>query len=276
MFCQSCKEKFIEIDTKTNNIWGFNPYYFNTYKLMKEGFRNFYNNVLKDNNEEEFYRVYNKDGYTYTQWYIYIISKNYYKFKDLKKQTLWLFQIMESYDFFKKIIYMGKKEDHHYTTLHHFLKYLDNMGIYQKNILKLLIDNDLNLDDEDGDNISGHEYLTSKMLTEEDINTTRKLTREYKSDEEFIFSYDIFKDDCFIRCEQCNNFINIYEDLRKNISKIESFNYFNEILSRIINIIKKRKDCLDIYKKYEKLDNSTQRHSHIIEIYKSIFNLYLI
>jgi hypothetical protein len=111
------------------------------------------------------------------------------------------------------------------------------------------------------------------MLSEEDINTTKELTKQYKSDEEFLFSYDIFKDECFIRCEECNNFINIYEDLRKNKLKIESFHYFNEILQRIINIIKKRQDCVDIYKKYEKLDNSTQRHIHVIDLYKVIFKL---
>jgi len=263
----------IEIDITTNNIWGFNPYYFNTYKLMKEEFRVFYNQIIKENKEEEFYRVYNNEGYTYSQWYIYIISKNYYKFKDLKKQTLWLLQIMENYDFFKNLISMGKKDDNLYTTLHHFLKYLDNMGIYQKNTLKLLLNNNLNLEDEDGDNISSHEYLSSKLLTEEDINRTKELTKQYKSDEEFIFSYDIFKDDCFIRCEECNNFINIYEDLMRNKLKIEGFNCFNQILSRIINIIKKRQDCVNIYKKYEKLDNSTQRHIHVIDLYKVIFKI---
>lgn len=171
---------------------------------------------------------------------------------------------------------MGKKDDYLYTTLHHFLKYLDNMGIYQKNTLKLLIDNDLNLDDEDGNKISGHEYLSTKMLSEDDINKTKELTKQYKSDEEFIFSFDIFKDESFIRCEECCNFINIYEDLRKNKSKIESFYHFNEFLSRIINIINKRQECVNIYKKYEKLNNSTQRHEYVINIYKIIFSIKLI
>ena len=275
MYCESCKQKIIKIDTSINTIWGFNPYYFNTYKSMKDGFRNFYNKIVntRKKEEEEFYRIHNNEGYTYSQWYIYIISKNYHKFKDLKKQTLWLFQILGSYDFFKKLISMGKRDDHLYTTLHHFLKYLDNMGIYQKNTLKLLLDNDLNLDDEDGDNISGHEYLANKLLSEEDINITKELTRQYKLEEEFIFSYDIFNDESFIRCDECNNFINIYEDLRKNKEKIVKFDYFNDIISRILNVIKKRQDCVNIYKKYEKLYNSTQRHIHIIDIYKLIFNL---
>jgi hypothetical protein len=273
MFCESCKQKLIEIDITKNSIWGFNPYSFNTYKSMKDNFRSFYNSIIKGNDEEDFYRVYNNEGYTYSQWYIYIISKNCHKFKDLKKQTLWILQIMEGYDFFKKLISMGKIDDHLYTTLHHFLKYMDNMGIYQKNTLKLLLDNDLNLDDEDGDHISGNEYLVSKMLSEEDVNMSKELTKQYKSEEEFVFAYDIFKDKCFIRCDKCNNFINIYEDLKKNNSKIENFKFFNEILSRIINIIKKRQECVNIYKKYEKLDNSTQRHIHIIDTYKLIFKL---
>lgn len=109
MFCESCKQKMIEIDKTKNNIWGFNPYYFNTYKVMKEEFRKFYNKIIKEKNEEEFYKVYNEDGYTYSQWYIYVISKNYYKFKNLKKQTLWLFQIMESYDFFKSLYLWEKR-----------------------------------------------------------------------------------------------------------------------------------------------------------------------
>lgn len=271
MYCETCKQKLIDIDITTNNIWGFNPYCFNSYKSMKDGFRHFYMKINKKiNKEEDFYRVYNNEGYTYTQWYVYVISKNYYKFKDLKKQTLWIFQIMESYDFFKKLIFMGRKDDHLHNTLHHFLKYLDNMGPYQKNTFKLLLDNDLNLEDEDSEKISGHDYLMNKLLSEEDLNSAKELTKQYKSDEELVFSYDIFKDESFIRCEQCNNFINIYEDLMKNKNKII---HLKDILNKFIDIINKRQECLDIYKKYDKLDNSTKRHLHVINLYKIIFDL---
>lgn len=264
--CSSCEQKTIPIDENINNIWGFNPFLFNTYKSIKQSFHKFYKN--NDGNRTDFYSTYNEQGYTYSQWYIYIISKNNYKYKELKKITLWLLQTLSCYDFFKKLISLGKKDDPLHNTLHHFLKYLDNKGLYQECALKLLIDNDLNLDAEDGEGITGNDYLLRKMLSEDDLKITRNITKQYKEEEEEIFSHTLFNDHCFRRCSMCYKFIDIYSDIIENKDKILNF---EEILSKFISIIKKRQDCIDIYQKYENCDNSTKRHIYVVEVYKSFF-----
>jgi hypothetical protein len=264
MYCSSCQQKLIKIDCTKNNIWGFNPYIFQTYKTMKFEFSYFYKNI---DNIDKFYSIYNEEGYTYTQWYVYVISKNNYKYKELKKQTLWLFQILSGYDFFKKLIVLGKIDDPLYTTLHHFLKYLDNMGIYQECILKLLIDNDLYMDKEDGEGITGNDYLFKKILSEEDLKITKEITRQYKLEEEILYSHYLFNEVCFNRCDLCKKFVNIYQDIIINKSKILNFKELTEKFNSIIN---KRQECIDIYQKYENFKNSTDRHTYVVNIYKSI------
>jgi hypothetical protein len=266
MYCSSCEQKFIQIQIeKTDTIWDFNPYIFNTYQSLKKGFKDFYKSSLINDN---FYSIHNEDGYTYTQWYVYIISKNNYKYKELKKSTLWLFQVLCNYDFFKKLIFLGKKEDSLHNTLHHFLKYLDNIGLYQECILNILLNNNLNLDQEDGEGISGNEYLSRKSLSEDDLKLTKELTKTYKNNEDDLFSHYIFNDSSFSKCISCNKFIDIYKDIILNKDKITGF---KEILEKFDYIIKKRQDCINIYKKYKNCENSMQRHEYVVNIYKQIF-----
>jgi hypothetical protein len=131
-----------------------------------------HNDYKQTNNS--FYETYNEDGYTYSQWYVYFISKNYYRYKDLKKQTYWFFQIMAGYGFFKKMVRMGKRDDPLHTTLHHFLKYLDNFTWYTNKIIDLLHDNGLQLEDEDGEGISGNDYLAQHLLSPEDLEHSKR------------------------------------------------------------------------------------------------------
>jgi hypothetical protein len=269
MYCSSCQQKLIQLDKEKNNIWGFNPYLFDTYKGLKEGFQKFYNEINRINNED-FYLCYNDDGYTYSQWHIYIISKNNYKYKNLKKITLWLFQVLSDYSFFQRLISLGKKNDPLHNTLHHYLKFMDNMGFYQKCALKLLLDNQLSLEAEDSDGISANEYLLRKQLSQEDLLITKEITKQYKEEEKILFLDDLFKEDCFVRCLLCNNFINIHENMLENKKKIVKYHNFDKIHTKIESIIKKREDCINIYKKYENCINSTQRHMYVLNTYKEI------
>jgi hypothetical protein len=266
MICSSCQQKLIETDVNKKTIWGFNPYSYHSFHDLKNAFRNFYKNNQDRN--YEFYSCYNNDGYTYTQWYVYIISKNNYRYKPLKKQTLWIFQILSRYDFFKKLISLGKRDDHLHNTLHHFLKHLDNMGIYQQRILNLLLENELKLDTEDSDGMTGNDYIISKTLSEEDLKTSKEITRQYKLEEEDAFSHQIFTEQSFIKCEICNDFVDKYQDMVKNKSKIIEI---DSLVQKFINIIDKRQQCIEIYKKYENCQNSTDRHLHVVNIYRDIF-----
>lgn len=258
--CQTCEQKTTPSTSTHNNIWDFNPYLYPTFYEMTNGFRDFYekHNCKMNEKNNSFYETYNDDGYTYSQWYVYFISKNYYRYKDLKKQTYWFFQIMAGYGFFKKMVRMGKRDDPLHTTLHHFLKYLDNFTWYTNKIIDLLHDNGLQLEDEDGEGISGNDYLAQHLLSPEDLEHSKRITGEYKRLEESFYEHPFFSD--FKRCQRCNDFLDKYQEMIRNKEKMK------EMKPVIIDIIKKRQECIDIYLKYPKCENSTKRHQYIVDL----------
>lgn len=258
--CQTCEQKTTPCTSTNNNIWDFNPYLYPTFYEMTNGFREFYKKYNQSQHERpnSFYETYNEDGYTYSQWYVYFISKNYYRYKDLKKQTYWFFQIMAGYDFFKKMVRIGKRDDALHTTLHHFLKYLDNFTWYTNKIIELLQDNGLKLEEEDGEGMSGNDYLAQHLLSPEDLEHSKKLTGEYKRLEESFYKHPFFSD--FKRCQRCHDFLDIYQEMIRNKEKMK------EMKVDIINIIKKRQECIDVYLKYPNCENSTKRHQYIVDL----------
>lgn len=256
--CQTCEQKTTPCTSTNNNIWDFNPYLYPTFYEMTHGFRDFYEKHNEKETNNSFYETYNEDGYTYSQWYVYFISKNYYRYKDLKKQTYWFFQIMAGYDFFKKMVRIGRRDDALHTTLHHFLKYMDNFTWYTNKIIELLQDNGLKLEDEDGEGISGNDYLAQHLLCPEDLEHSKKLTGEYKRLEESFYKHPFFSD--FKRCQRCNDFLDKYQEMIKNKENMK------QIKPLFIDIIKKRQECINIYLKYPNCENSTKRHQYIVDL----------
>ena len=250
--CQTCEQKIVSSGSN-NTIWDFNPFLYPTLYELRNAFDEFYKKYSIFS-----YESYNEEGYTYTQWYSYYISRNLYKFKGLKQQTYWLFQIMAGYDFFKKLVRLGRRDDPLHTTLHHFLKYLDNFTWYTSKMIELLQYN-LQLEDEDGEGISGNEYLSRNLMNKEDLEKSNKITREYKLLEENMYKCPFFSD--FTRCQRCNDFLNIYQQMLENKDKIK-------ILSPIISdIIRKRQECLAIYMRYPNFSHSTKRHQYVIDLF---------
>lgn len=258
--CQTCEQKTTPCTSTNNNIWDFNPYLYPTFYEMTNGFRDFYKKHNFKMNEENhsFYETYNENGYTYSQWYVYFISKNYYRYKDLKKQTYWFFQIMAGYGFFKKMVRLGKRDDPLHTTLHHFLKYLDNFTWYTNKIIDLLHDSGLQLEEEDGEGMSGNDYLAQHLLSPEDLEHSKKITGEYKRLEETFYKHPFFSD--FKRCQRCNDFLDKYQEMIRNKETMK------EMKPLIIDIIKKRQECINVYLKYPKCENSTRRHQYIVDL----------
>jgi hypothetical protein len=178
MICGTCLQKLVESDDN-DSIWGFNPYVYQSFYSMRVNFHHFYNQKYEKNNL--FFKKYNEDGYTYAQWYIYILGSNQFKYKKLHLQTVWFFEILSTYPFFKEFIRLGSRDMPRYNTLHHYLKYLNNMGGLQKRILSLLLSNGLTLEDIDDEGMSGNDYLHQKTLSDEDKKVCSELTKKYKT-----------------------------------------------------------------------------------------------
>jgi len=264
--CHSCQQKTITFNTHLN-IWDFNPFIYESFKEMKDGFKKFYGKLYDPNNEKIFYSCYNEEGYTYSQWYVYIISKNLYKYKNLKKKTLWAFQVFSGYDFFHRLIKIGKIDDKLHNTLHHFLKYLDKLGKIESLTLELLLNNGLKMDQVDNEGYCGNDYLTQKSLSEEDLLITKLITSEYKKYEDELYSHFFFSR--FNRCDMCNDFTNKYEDI---LQYRDDLKHFKDLLYKIEEIIKKRLDCINIYAKYDNCVKSTERHIYVVNVYKTLLS----
>ena len=261
--CSACELKYNNIAHPSNNdnIWGFNPYCYNTYREMKDNFFLF----VENSNHFDPY-VYNEDGYTYTQWYIYYLSKNTYKSKKLYRATLWLFRILSFHPFFPALIRLGKKDDPNHTTLHHFFVYLDQFKTPQKNVLDILLQFGLDMDSEDSEGRSGRSLLCKTVnMKKEDIMTVNQLTQDYKMLEREMFLNN--KIVSYIRkCTDCNDEIDKYQDLTTHFQKIK-----NEwLITMMKTICEKRERCNDIYKKVFIESDSIDRHLYVVEIYKNL------
>jgi len=275
MICGTCEQK-INIVCKENEqtIWSFNPFIYESYHGLKNGFNFFYKKI---EDKSGFYRVWNEEGYTYSQWYIYYLSSNMYKYKKLHTKIVWFFQVISRYIFFKEFIKLGKREDPRHNTLHHFLKYMTNMGKLQILILNLLIENGLKMEDEDADGNNGFDYLNQGLLSDEDVLAKNMLTKKYKILEK-DFDNIVLENikDKMKKCEICNEFIEKYEDfktLKEFILQIEEKGEEKNIKNMILSIIDCRQKCIDIYKKYMMNDtriDSIERHQYVVDIYKEI------
>ena len=259
--CGTCIEKMGISLTDPESIWSFNPFYYDSFQSMKRGFYDFYNKIK---NKTDFYKKYNEEGYTYSQWYIYYLSNNMYKYKKLHKQVMWFFQVISSYPFFRDFIKIGKEEDRKHNTLHHFLKYMTNMGKFQDVILNLLLENGLSMHTEDNDGFSPEDYMNNKVLSEEDHKKRDFLTKEYKEREKELDQIIFQKiGDKMKKCKICLDFISKYEDIQKYKEYIKSEDNI-EIIKKIIYL---RQECIFIYKKYEDCSRSIERHQYIVDIY---------
>lgn len=269
--CNSCQQK-TNVDEIKNNIWDFNPYSYDSYYELKKSFKHL---IVKNfTNLSNFYKSYNEDGYTYSQWYVYVISKNSYKCRKLYKQTWWLLDVMSKFSFFKDLIKIGKKDDNKHNSLHHFLKYLDNYNnsFYQNKVIELFTKNGLDLNDEDSEGFSGYDYINEKMLSMEDLELTRNFTKIYKQSENILKEIIHKKlNHVLEKCEICGDAFNIYGDMLKYKDNLSDIYQNNKKL--VENIIKYRRDCVTIYKKYPNMKSGTDRHDHIVNIYENIFGI---
>ena len=279
ILCSSCEYKY-NVPSDTGNLWGFYPYSHLTYHSMKDALSEYisvhYNIHNIHTKNPSFYNTYNEDGYTYTQWYIYYLSKNVHKFRKLYRPTMWLFRILSEYPFFNALIRQGRRDDPLHTTLHHFMRYIEKYGGIQKEMVGLLQYHGLSMDDEDSDGRTSCAYLLKREMSEDDQGYAILLTCEYKKMEDELFRSI---SSLIRKCDDCGEPIAKYEDL-SNIS-----NPNHDILAKIECILKKRQECNDIYRKYcnisnnisnindnkeNKENNSIQRHQYVIDQYKKI------
>lgn len=259
MLCELCKKPVVEFEKESSeqSLWGFYPYKYSTYNDMKYALDEYIENM-----NQTIENTYNSDGYTYTQWYIYFLSKNKYQYKKWYKPTIWLFQILSVYPFFKDMIKKGTLDDHSQHTLLHFMKYLEKWAPLDLTMVNLLTTNGLSMEDENKDGESGNLYLSRLIMKPEDKKSADSYTSTYKTAEYKLFSE---LTECIRKCEKCNDPISKYEDMI-----IHSHKFIGNI-NLINSIIEARQACNDIYQLYSS-NNNLHRHKYVVDMYLKLLD----
>lgn len=265
MLCAGCLYTIPDKNNENdkNTIWAFDPLVYTSYYDMKKKFELFYEDKEYD---DTFHLTHNEEGYTYTQWYIYYLCKNYHRYQNLKRPIKWLFNILSKYPFFKSLVRYGSREDTSHHTLHHFAKYMDRFTYHHKPIVNLLIEEGLSLSDEDNQGFTGYDYLSQKILSKEDMDATSFFTRHYKQNERSLF---LKIGDDLRKCEKCKDPISPYDDLELYTKTYHDF--INENRCLIETILLDREKCCSIYQTYQ-CDESCKRHLYIINKYKELLS----
>lgn len=250
-----------EINELSHTLWGFNPYSYSSYKELKTGLSQFiFTHYYNKEKPSSFYNSLNEDGYTFSQWNIYYLSKNDTKSKRLHLQTMWLFYILAEYPFFPSLIRHGKRDDPHHHTLHHFMSYLEKYGCSQKKLTGLLLYHGLTMNDVDGDGNTPSTLLLQTEMSKEDIVKCKQLTHAYKELEKICLN----PLQPFIRkCRKCNEPVGLFDDITTHFDKIQ---HLSDLITEMTFL---REDCNNIYKKYGDTQ-SVQRHQYVVDLYRSL------
>ena len=236
-------------ESLTESIWAFPFFSYVTEKEMGDAFYRF----VQENPYNSSYNSHNEEGYTFTQWQIYYLSKNRHDCKPLHRSVLHLFHVLSAYPFFRDMIRLGSVRDPVHHTLHHFTKYMDRVSYQQNEMLTLLTHNGLSLEDEDSEGMTPQDYLSNIRLHPQDLRRANVLTRLYKERERVLFETISVR-----RCESCNDPVAPYDDL----------SHAKPDRSQLQEILKFREECVDIYRAYN--CSSVARHQYIIDRYKSL------
>lgn len=251
-----------ENEKLNDTLWGFNPYSYATYKDLRFALNEFIDHHFL-NNHPHFYNSLNDEGYTFTQWNIYYLSRNDTKSRRLHLQTMWLFYLLSEHSFFRDMIRHGKRDDPLHNTLHHFMSYLEKFGSTQKKIISLLLSHGLDMNDMDAQGKTPSSLLLEMEMDQQDVVRCNELTRAYKQLEKTCLS-PLYNDHLIRLCKECNEPVGLFEDISTHFDKIRYLSTEIQEMTRL------REECNDIYKKYDSESPSVQRHQYVINLYKSL------
>lgn len=265
--CSACllRTEPNEIDELSHTLWGFNPYSYSVYKELRLALSQFITtHYYEKGKPSSFYNSLNEDGYTFSQWNIYYLSKNDTKSKRLHLQTMWLFYILAEYPFFPLLIRHGKRNDPLHHTLHHFMTYIEKYGYSQKKLTGLLLYHNITMHDVDSEGNTPSTLLLQTEMAKEDVTKCNQLTHSYKELEKKC----LLPLKPFIRkCVKCEEPIGLFEDITTHFDKIL------HLSTSIHEMTTFREECNNIYKKYG-ASQSVQRHQYVVDLYKSLLNAY--
>lgn len=281
--CSTCMSR-IQVPTAdsksgTLTLWDFPFLQYRSFHEMKRNLSDYYTAYQQESADPSlFWRTHNEDGYTYTQWQIYFLSKKYHRYRGMRCAVFTLFDVLATFPFFIDLILLGTRDDPAHHTLHHYLFHMEcGINYLQKKMYTRLVRHlerkgrlDA-LETRDARNHSVTDYYQKLVLPTEVVKTCNSLTESYKKIENDLFSNLEF----LSRCRMCQTYLRPYQEL------VEQHNYLFEFLDKypewsdkIYNMLQERDQCNQLYYSYITTEgdvDSVKRHDYVIGVYRTLF-----
>lgn len=232
------------------------------------------------NGKDAYWNRHNTEGYTFTQWTIYYVSKKNHAYRRIRPTIEILFHALSRMPFFGRLLGLGRRDDRHHHTLHHFLFWMESgMTFFQKRLYRDLV-HWLNrhrlsylLFVSDQNNRSVIDYFHQVQLPSHIFQECRSLTRAYKETERAWFA----QLDFLARCEECNDWVRPYEDLVEHTDDVNAWlDEHPDWSDTLLEMIQKREKCNRMYLQAGDPsrptdEQSVQRHDYVLDVYRTLF-----
>lgn len=284
--CNAClwREECVTESDEAGTLWTFPYPQYPEFDAMLIALRQHYADFLQQHPQQHdaYWNRHNTDGYTFTQWTIYYVSKKTHSYRRIRPIIEKLFQALSRMPFFGRLLALGRADDRHHHTLHHYLFWMESgMTFFQKRLYRHLV-HWLNrhrmsylmfVCDQHGRNVN--DYFHQVQLPDEIFAQCRALTRAYKGAEQRWFA----QLDFLSRCRECHDCVQPYDDLIERAGQVhEWLDKHPEWTDAVWKMIRQREQCnrmyADSHDDFSRLTNeqSVLRHDYVLDVYRTVFD----
>ena len=280
--CATCELKLtpaenVEVGAEgvQGSIWEFPFLKYENFHEMWCEFNEFYRKfLLNGHSDRDFWCLHNKEGYTFTQWQVFYVSKKIHRYRDLRRAVFTLFNVLCKFSFWNELLRLGTRSDSRHHTIHHYLVHMESgMNAFQKKMFDFL--NNYMTSEEielkDNNNCSIIDYYNQILIPEAVQKLCAELTEQYKRTEKEFFDQLPF----MIRCEMCSACIQPYEDLVQYHTELyQLLDEQPDWSDRLEEMLTQRERCNRMYAECTTRvldERCVRRHDYVLDVYRKLF-----
>lgn len=264
-----------DVNSSTITLWDFPFLQYRSFHSMRVALIEMY----KTNPSAQFWSQYNQEGYTFTQWQIYFLSKKYYRYKSLRGPVFTLFNVLASMPFFIDLLLTGTRDDPCHHTIHHYLYHMEcGINNLQTKMYDFLVkelskhqkSHFLYQKDKNGSSVV--DYFQRLCLPTEVVEKCRNLTEAYKRTEQQLFGQLQF----LSKCKLCSSYLQPYDELIQHHQTLYDFlDTQPEWSDKLLGMLVDRDQCNRLYAEmtqHEMDEKCIARHDYVLEVYRKLFD----
>lgn len=273
--CSICQSREHEVSVGTSStLWEFPFLQYRRYEDMKQALNDYYSKY-EHPDPRTFWCLHNEDGYTFTQWQIYFLSKKYYRYRGMRGPVFTLFNVLATFPFFTDLLLLGTRQDPAHHTLHHFLFHMEcGINHLQTRMYFFLVKSlgqHSQLHTKDQRNCSVIDYYNKQLLPPHVVKKCNALTESYKKTENELFEHLHF----LSKCRQCSSYLRPYQELvEQHTHLFEFLDQCPEWSDKIHSMLQDRDKCNQLYGSHVQNEGdleSVKRHDYVIQVYRTLF-----